>query len=242
MNRGRWTGGSAAVDGRNLALLAGSAGLHLVVLALIGLDLAARADRPVFADPALMVDLEPWPDFARKARPAPVAAQPTADAGRTVLDASPSLPQSGLPLPSLPQPRQPLSAAAAPPPSPAPAPRSSAAQTPPVAPAQPSGSRADAVGRSLTLPNAWSGDVCRNPADFAAWQAAGCGARPPSARAEVRDLERDEAAIGARRGDAAERRREDGFARQKEMNDRWLDYYRNRDAPYPGLRALLSQM
>jgi hypothetical protein len=186
MNRGRWTGGSAAVDGRNLALLAGSAGLHLVVLALIGLDLAARADRPVFADPAPLVDLEPWPDFARKARPAPVAAQPTADAGRTIQDAAPSLPQ----------PRQPL-AAAAPPPSPAPAPRSSAAPTPPAAPAHPSGSRADAVGRSLTLPNAWSGDVCRNPADFAAWQAAGCGARPPSARAEVRDLERDEAAIGA---------------------------------------------
>lgn len=227
MNTARLNRGTA-VDRRGVAILTGSAGLHLVVLTLIGLDMASRNDVLITQDQPVVLDLEPWPAFARAAQPVSgPAAQPNQIAAA--------------PLPSLPTLRQPPAIRVDPAPlrvSP------SAASSLPAAPpaAAPALNRADAVGASLALPNAWRGDVCRNPADFAAWQAARCGERTPAVRAEARSPRDAEAAIGERRGDASERRREEGFAQQKAMNDRWSEYYRYRDAPYPGLRALASQL
>ncbi|MDB5421006.1 MAG: hypothetical protein JWR59_953 [Brevundimonas sp.] len=228
MNAGRLIGGGAAVDRRGMAILAASAGLHLVVLTLIGLDMAKRNDVLITQDRPVVLDLKPWPAFARAARPVSgPAAQPGRLAAASLL--------------SPPAPRQPPTVGVDPAPLPTSPP---AASNPPVAAlaAAPALSRADAVGASLALPNAWRGDVCRNPADFAAWQAARCGERGPAARAETRTVRDAEAAIGERRGDASERRREEGFAQQKAINDRWLEYYRYRDAPYPGLRSLASQL
>lgn len=240
MNARRLISRHQGADRRGLAGLGVSAGLHLVVLTLIGLDLATGADRRVFQDPPILVDLDAWPDFARPARPTETAVAETLQSSPSGLAKPNSQPGTEQP-PNLPSLRQPLDR---PPPRPAPRPASPAA--PPAAPIAPplapGSSRADAVGRSLILPDAWRGDVCRNPADFAAWQAARCGERPSSARAQTQDPPDAETAIGQRRGDPSERRRDDGFAQQKEMNDRWLEYYRYRDAPYPGLRALRSQL
>ena len=232
MNAGQLSGWVSASDRRGVAILAGSAALHLVVLTLIGLDLVARTDGPVIRDSPVNLDLEPWPAFAVPVRPARSPAVPSDDAS----------PASSSPLPSLPTLRRPAQLRPEIPVLTAPPPVSEAPGPNTPGPAAPARSRADAVGGAITLPNAWGGDVCRNPTNFAAWQAARCGERRPAARAETRSARDAEAAIGGRRGDAFERRREEAFARQKAMNERWLEYYRYRDAPYPGLRSLPSQL
>ena len=232
MNAGQLSGWVSASDRRGVAILAGSVALHLVVLTLIGLDLVARTDGPVIRDSPVFLDLEPWPAFAVPVRPARSPAVASDDAS----------PASSAPLPSLPTLRRPAQVRPEAPPLSATPPASEAPGPAAPVPGVPARSRADAVGGAITLPNAWGGDVCRNPTNFAAWQAARCGERGPAARAETRSARDAEAAIGGRRGDASERRREEAFARQKAMNERWLEYYRYRDAPYPGLRSLPSQL
>ena len=194
---------------------------------LIGLDLATRNRPYSIQAPVIDLYLEPWPDFARAARHTSSTSTPSDQSDPSAAAVLPSLPSLRPSPPVAVDPRtEPASETAA----------------PALPPARPPRSRADAVGAGLALPHAWRGDVCRNPADFAAWQAARCGDRASSGRAESQGSDAAETAIGVRRGDAFERRRQDAFTRQKALNDRWLEYYRDRDAPYPGLLSLPSQM
>ena len=221
MDRLRTTRAGLGLDQRQAAILGASAAFHVLVLTVMGITLASRHDQSAASwDTPILLDLEPWPDLGtlgrRPATPAPdLTGAPAADR----LPARPPTPRPFEPsAPSSPRlPDTPFQ--------------------PPAAATSPAASGAS---------GAWPRDVCRDLSNFAAWTAANCGERGPARVAEARgsppaaDTHALEARIGERRGDASERRREAGFDSQKALNDRWVEYYRYRDAPYPGLRSMLT--
>lgn len=217
----RTTRAGLGLDQRQALILGASAAFHVLVLTVMGITLASRHDQTAASwDTPIFLDLEPWPDLGTLGRRPATAAPDLTDA-----PAAASLPA-----------RQPT-------------PRPFEPSTPssprlPDTPFQPPAAAASPAASGAS--GAWPRDVCRDLSNFAAWTAANCGERGPARVAEARgsppaaDAHALEARIGERRGDASERRREAGFDSQKALNDRWVEYYRYRDAPYPGLRSMLT--
>ena len=225
MDRLRTTRAGLGLDQRQAAILGASAAFHVLVLTVMGITLSSRQNQTAASwDTPILLDLETWPDLGTLGR-RPLPQTP----GLTGAPAAARLPTR--------QPTPQTSPRSFDPAGPSTLRRPDTALQPPSAAAS-----APASGPA----GAWPRDVCRDLSNFAAWTAANCGERGPARPAEARgsppaaDARSLEARIGERRGDAAERRREARFDSQKALNDRWLEYYRYRDTPYPGLRSMLT--